>query len=318
MGDEFSGQQKPARRRVDARERRRRIEDRELPGSAGEDERSTSELPPAQAGDAPTPPKRRVQDAQRFPALPDEQPRRRRHSAARPPERRRFGWRDAIALLFLLAGCGLAGYFALIWVDPYSSLNPLAPPLLPPLVVSETPLPPPTATETPRPTARPTATFTPIPIDQLVSGAPVELSEGTPDLTATLLAGTPSATPPPPPFTLLRGRALYIANATSEGCNYSGIAGSVVDLNGQPLNGYTVWLTGEDLDTRLISGSSNLYGAGGFLVQVGTVAQERPYAAQLLAPDGVTPLSEPFTFLTRALCENNVVLIRFVQTRELP
>jgi hypothetical protein len=325
MTEEFGSGNKADKRKIDARERKRRIESRDLlPAPSDADERATSEIPAAE-DDLPVPPpprKRRTSEQARFPALPDEarHPRRQPQLAA-PPPKRGFPCRDLIALFFILAAIGLAGYFIYIWQNPYSPLNPLAPPLLPPLVVSQTPLPASTETPTPRPTARPSATFTPLPLDQIAPGTPGAQSEtlsGTPDETATLLAGTPSATPPPPPFALLRSRALYIANAGAEGCSYSGIAGSVVDFNGQPLNGYTVWITGEEVDTRLVSGSDNLYGAGGFLVQVGTSAQERPYAAQVLAADGVTPLSEPYTFLTRATCENNVVLIRFVQVGELP
>jgi hypothetical protein len=320
MAEEFGSGQKPDKRKIDARERKRRIESRNLPPNSQDmDERATSEMPAAE-DDLPIsqPRKRRTSEEERFPALPDEQRRPRRQSQrAAPPPRRGFPCRDLIAVFFILAALGLAGYFVYIWLNPYSPLNPLAPPLLPPLVVSQTPLPPPTETPTPRPTARPTATFTPLPIDQIAPVA-TQGTPGTPDLTATLFAGTPSATPPPPPFALLRDRALYIANAGSEECSYSGIAGSVVDFDGQPLNGYTVWITGEEVDTRLVSGSNNLYGAGGFLVQVGTRAEERPFAAQVLAADGVTPLSEPYTFLTRATCDNNVALIRFVQIGDLP
>jgi GT2 family glycosyltransferase len=110
---------------------------------------------------------------------------------------------------------------------------------------------------------------------------------------------------------------VYTSNAEG-GCDYSGIAGSVTGFEGQPLNGYIVWITGEEIDSRLTSGSDNTYGAGGFNLQVGTSAAVRAYAAQLLAPDGVTPLSEPFTFLSREACEFNIALVRFVQIRELP
>ncbi len=322
MAEEFGSGKKADKRKVDARARKRRIESRDLPpASQDADEHPTSELSAAPDEAAPPPPRRRTRpDEERFPALPDEQRRARKPAprTATLPRRRGFPCRDLIAGLFILATLGLAVYFVYIWQNPYSPLNPLAPPLLPPLVVSQTPLPPPTETATPRPTARPSATFTPLPLDQIAPVVPTEGIAGTPDLTATLLAGTPSATPPPPPFALLRDRALYIANAGTEGCSYSGIAGSVVDFEGQALNGYTVWITGEEVDTRLVSGSNNLYGAGGFLVQVGTSAEERPFAAQVLAADGVTPLSEPYTFLTRAACDNNVVLIRFVQVADLP
>jgi hypothetical protein len=139
---------------------------------------------------------------------------------------------------------------------------------------------------------------------------------GTPDLTQTLLAGTPSATPLPPPFALLRTGVVFTTSV--QGCNYLGIAGSVVDFDGRPLNGYTVWITGETVDSRLVSGSDNLYGAGGFLLQVGTTPEIRPFAIQVLSADGTQPLSGPYTFLSRDACEYNVALVRFVQVGELP
>jgi hypothetical protein len=43
-----------------------------------------------------------------------------------------------------------------------------------------------------------------------------------------------------------------------------------------------------------------------------------PFAAQVLAQDGVTALSEPYTFLTRDVCEYNIALVRFVQVADLP
>jgi hypothetical protein len=46
---------------------------------------------------------------------------------------------NLITLLFLLGSVALIVYFALIWVDPYSALNPLSPPTPLPLVVTATP-----------------------------------------------------------------------------------------------------------------------------------------------------------------------------------
>ncbi|MCA9905756.1 MAG: hypothetical protein KC547_17995, partial [Anaerolineae bacterium] len=60
----------------------------------------------------------------------------------------------------------------------------------------------------------------------------------------------------------------------------------------------------------------NTYGAGGFLLPVGTEPEIRPFAAMLLAPDGLTPLSEPYTFLTSDICEFNITVLRFIQVEE--
>ena len=332
MTDEFGQESSGSVRRVTSRDRKRRIESRSLsfppddlpidetqpPDAAVNDDtqaipESVAQHTATRAKSAPAP-----AEAPRRPAKPKPQPASKSSAPAAPKVRRRFGWRDGVAILFALLSCGALIYFAYIWQNPYSPLNPLSPPLLPPAVVSETPLPTASATATHTPTARPSATFTPLPIESIGTNAPLAVTLGTPDLTLTLLAGTPSATPPPPPFALLRTGIVYTSHAGAEGCAYSGIAGSVVDFDGQPLNGYTVWITGEEIDSRLTTGSSNLYGAGGFLLQVGDTPEVRPYAAQVLAADGVTPLSEPITFLSRDVCEYNIALIRFVQVGDLP
>lgn len=324
MTDDFGQEGSGSVRRVTPRDRKRRIEARTLnfppddlpieetqpPSDVQHDD--TQALPQDVPQAAQVARTKRIPPSRR-PAKPQPQP-----IAYEPKARRRFGWRDAVALLFALLSCGAIGYFAYVWQNPYSSLNPLSPPLLPPAVVSETPLPTATATATATPTARPSATFTPLPVESIGTNAPIAATLGTPDLTLTLLAGTPSATPPPPPFALLRTGIVFVTHAGVEGCDYSGIAGSVLDFDGQPLNGYTVWITGEEIDSRLTTGSSNLYGAGGFLLQVGDTPEVRPYAAQVLAADGVTPLSEPVTFLSRDVCEYNVALVRFVQVEDLP
>lgn len=60
---------------------------------------------------------------------------------APPPRKPRKSGRgyNLVALLFLLATLGLIVYFALIWVEPFSPLNPLAPPTPLPIVVTATP-----------------------------------------------------------------------------------------------------------------------------------------------------------------------------------
>jgi hypothetical protein len=341
-------------RRVSARDRKRRIEPRDLsfppeelpsepfdtsstetpePDDVGTpqseaylwDEVSASDTASVNAAPAPPPsaPRKRPPQPGRFPPIPEvDTPQlkaRPRVAAPAAParKRRRFGLRDVVTLLFALLTCGVVGYFVYIWQNPYSPLNPLAPPLLPPLVVTETQTPTPTNTPTFTATRRPTATFTPLPAAALTELPGSTTVAGTPDLTLTLLAGTPSATPLPPPFVVRPFPLVFTSNAEG-GCDYSGIAGSVTGFDGQPLNGYIVWVTGEEIDSRLTSGSDNTYGAGGFNLQVGTSAEIRAYAVQLLAQDGVTPLSEPFTFLSREACEFNIALVRFVQIGELP
>jgi hypothetical protein len=209
MSDDFGQDSSGGVRRVSSRDRKRRIEPRNLSFPPDDLPIDETQPPAAPAHD----------DTQGLPSTPHPQPlshasgdrgfqreakaakkqgnesRQREKAVQAPRARRRFGWRDAVALLFALLSCGAIGYFAYIWQNPYSVLNPLSPPLLPPAVVSETPLPTATPTASATPTARPSATFTPLPVEAIGTNAPVAATLGTPDLTLTLLAGTPRATP---------------------------------------------------------------------------------------------------------------------------
>ncbi len=335
MADEEYKKPSGGSRQMSARNRKRRIESRDLSGPppddlpqddlSSEDDESErvpepSPAPVQEQRPAMPPAKqrpRRRSPAERFPPIPTENSgaattRSRSDRPAPVPGRTRFGCRDLVAVIFVLGTIAAGGYFLYIWNNPYSPLNPLSPPVPPPLVVSETPQPTATATATSTRTPRPTATFTPLAAGFEALTSTVD-QQATPDLTLTLLAGTPSATPPPPPFALIRSGIVRMSNVNAEGCDFLGIAGSVVDFDGKPLNGYVIWITGEDIDNRLVSGSDNTYGAGGFLLPVGTEPEIRPFAAMLLAPDGVTQLSEPYTFLTSDICEFNITVLRFIQ-----
>lgn len=262
----------------------------------------------------------------RFPALPDEadeapparlkEPPRR--PAAAPPRKQGSGsgggsdlGRNLVTLFFLLASCAVVTYFVLIWQNPYSTLNPLAPPTPIPVVLtatytptftptaSLTPVPSATPTASPIPTEAPTLTFTPV----FVEGF------STPE-------GTPAATEDPSTyrFALQNGRVIYITNPDARGgCNWSSIAGSVMGFDGSALNGYGVQIVGEGVDQTIATGSSPGFGPGGFEVQLGSVARDAQFVAQLIDPQG-TPVSPVYTVETNSDCELNIAALRFVET----
>src|SRR5438045_1058892 len=83
----------------------------------------------------------------RFPTLPGETPptaplKEPPRPRSAPPSDRQSGSRsqkvNLIALFFLLASCGAIAIFAVIWQNPYTPLNPLAPPTPLPLVITAT------------------------------------------------------------------------------------------------------------------------------------------------------------------------------------
>ena len=255
--------------------------------------------------------------ADRFPALPNEAPqtvplkeppRRRRVPVADPRIGARNRVRNLVALFFVLASCGVLTYFAYIWGNPYSALNPLAPPTPFPLIITATYTP--TFTPTPSPTFTPSLTYTPSPLPTIAptfTFTPIFL-EGfsTPQ-------GTPAADQGDFPFTLQHDRILYITNPSSRGgCNWSSIAGSVMNYGGGALDGYGVHVVGEGVDQTVSTGSAPGMGPGGFEVPLGNVARAAQFVAQLLDPQG-QPISPVYTVNTLADCDFNIAALRFVE-----
>jgi hypothetical protein len=254
----------------------------------------------------------------RFPMLPDEappptaplrDPPKRPAAKQQPPRSSDLG-RNLVALFFLLASCGVIAYIAVIWQNPYSTLNPLAPPTPLPLVITATYTP--SATFTASPTLTPTLTRTPSAIPTLA-----------PSLTFTpiFLEGfsTPQGTPPPTEdttvyqFGLQRDHVLYITNPAARGaCNWSSIAGSVMNYDGSALNGYGVHVVGDGVDQTVATGSAPGFGPGGFEVPLGNVARDAQYVAQLIDPQGA-PVSPVYTVATLSQCDLNIAALRFVE-----
>jgi|FLYN01.1.fsa_nt_gi hypothetical protein len=204
---------------------------------------------------------------------------------------------NLVAILFVIATLAAIGLFALIWTNPYTPLNPLAPPTPLPIIITATPLP---ATATLPPTPGPTASFTPLPPEAI---GPTALPPAT-------------FTPALFPFTLAESGVVYVPNANGEGCNWSSIAGSVTDLQGQPLNGYGVRVRGENRDETVFSGSAITFGPGGFELFLNGTPLAGEYTVQLLSPSGA-PVSDEYPVSTRTSCEQNVAIVSFVQNRAL-
>jgi len=246
--------------------------------------------PPA---DEPDEPVEQVQES-RFPPLAPEAPAREPQPRPAPPRRRRGCLYNLLTVFFLLASVSALAYFALLWTNPYHPLNPL-PPFTPlPVIITATPLPPtatpvPTATEPP--TLAPTASFTPIPAAELIQ---------------------PTSTPAAFPFALVELETDYTRHAS--GCDWSGIAGQV---QGEDVTDLTVRVGSAEADFVAVVGDAPDYGPGGFEAQLGDAPQLAPFTIQLLGPDE-TPLSPDYLVVTSDQCEQNVVLVTFVQTGTIP
>lgn len=153
------------------------------------------------------------------------------------------------------------------------------------------PTPTPTPTRTPTPTPTPTETYTP--------GPPP----------------TPTVTQSPYPFTKSDDSPLHVPNfANDAGCNWLGLAGEVLDLNGNPVavGSYRVHVWESGIEARLTVGSAPAYGPSGWEQFVLDAPAVRDYNVQLESPNG-TPVSEVYHVQTWASCRQNLLLFHFVQ-----
>jgi len=255
---------------------------------------------------------------------------------------------NLLTILVLLGTCATGAATALIFVDPYTPLNPFPPPPSPtPIQIAEVPTvkpsdtrPAPSATFTVRPilnpstpTEPPTLIPTDTPVEITITQPPVEgptltfTPSLTPSVTPTATepipltntptsrAVTPTKTRSPFPFTLQDGGPTYLPNfANSAGCNWMGIAGQAFGLQGEPLIGLIVTLQGGGLDLDSITGSKTAYGSGGyeFFLNDRVVQTTGEYKVQLLDGNGA-PLSPVIPVNTFADCTKNLILVNFSQ-----
>ena len=223
---------------------------------------------------------------------------------------------DILSILVLVATVCLAGFFALIFINPDSSLNPLPPggfgPRQPTATVTPIQLEPTwtasptlelTPTNTPRPTFTPFATNTPF---SLIPP------------TKTPRPPTPTRTPKAPfSYTVSQVESTLIHPDLS--CNWAGIGGTVVDANNSPIIGQVIVLRGsldgKTIEQQTVSGINNEYGPSGFEFVLGNT----PFASTTLVVQLVDlnnlPLSAPISITTSSDCKQNLVLVRFKKNK---
>jgi hypothetical protein len=217
---------------------------------------------------------------------------------------------DILSVLVLILTVCLVGYFALIFVNPASSLN-----IMPPggglfgnpaPTVTVTPLQlQPTWTASPTleltPTGTPRPTITPLPTNTSFSLVPP---------TKTL---RPSPTPKAPfggSFTQVESTVIHPELA----CNWAGVGGTVVDANNSHVIGTVVVLRGS-LNGSTI-GINKEYGPSGFEFVLGNapVASSKTLFVQLVDQQNI-PLSDPVQINTSTDCNKNLVMVRFKRNR---
>ena len=226
---------------------------------------------------------------------------------------------DIFSILLLLGAVCLGGYFLLVFMNPYTALNPLPPATpIPPIIIptatitpqqlaelwTETPTIQPTITNTPRPT------FTPIPTD-----TPLVLFEPT----ATTVPPTATATPGMPFEAEIQNIDSTIIHPDT-GCNWLGVGGTIEDMDKSPLLGVVVrvqgTLVGATVDMTTVSGVSPSYGKSGFEFILGAAPLPSTETLYIrLFDQAGLPLSDQIIFNTSSECNQNLVLIRFRKVR---
>jgi hypothetical protein len=223
---------------------------------------------------------------------------------------------DMLSILVLIITVCLVGYFALVFINPASSLNILPPgggPLgshpptftVTPLKLEPTWTASPTLVLTPSDTPRPT--FTPVPTNTSFSLVPPTKTP------------RPSPTPKAPfsgSFTQVESTIIHPDLA----CNWAGIGGTVVDAKNSPVIGTVVvlrgTLNGSTVEQQTVTGINKEYGPSGFEFVLGNapVASDKTLFVQLVDQQNI-PLSDPVTISTSTDCSKNLVMIRFKKNR---
>jgi len=117
------------------------------------------------------------------------------------------------------------------------------------------------------------------------------------------------------------GNPAYLANFNDleKGCAWQGVAGQVFGSDQAPVRFLIVkvfgtW-NGQEVEKYAVTGMfpARDYGRGGYEIVLGDIAVDSttPLFVQVFDSD-MTPLSEPFEFITKAKCNRNLVLINFV------
>ncbi|MBI1793506.1 MAG: hypothetical protein HYR70_04880 [Chloroflexi bacterium] len=225
-----------------------------------------------------------------------------------------FSLWDMLSILVLIITLFIGGYFALIFINPNTPLNPL-----PPASVFG----PPTATIGPiqlQPTwtattfsTTPTGTLAPL-ITIAPSNTPVLLVPPT-------RTPQPTNTPKAPFSSSLNTiESVIIPHLIDQGCNWQGVGGTVDDANNSPIVGMVVrivgTLGGKIINVTTVSGVSPDYGKSGFEFVLGTapVASSKTLYVQLLDQAGL-PLADNVYITTYNDCKKNLTLIRFKKNR---
>jgi hypothetical protein len=223
---------------------------------------------------------------------------------------------DMLTIAVLILTVCLAGYFALIFLNPQSSYNFLPPgggsgfptPTVTPIQLQPTWTASPTLVLTPSNTPRPT--FTPF-----FTSTPFSLVPPTRTLKPATATPTPKA-----PFTATTQQVESTVIHQDLACNWAGIGGTVVDSNGSHIVGMVVvlrgTLNGKTVEQQTLTGINKEYGPSGYEFVLGNapVESKNTLYVQLVDMQNI-PLSDQIFVSTSGDCAKNLVLVRFKKNR---
>jgi hypothetical protein len=208
-------------------------------------------------------------------------------------------------------------FFIVLFIAP--SLTPLGEgpePTLMALLNTPTPKPTLAVTDTPPPTWTPRPTRTPAPTATELPDRPTRTPRPTVFFTPIPSeTPTPSPTTHPWPFKLVDDGIAYMRYPFSSECNWLGIAGEVLDPEGEPITGIAVVLNGGGLQNVVTqSGQAADYAPSGWEHFVDGKVKEGIFEIQLW--NRGQPISEKIEVRTRKDCRANLAYLVFEQAWE--
>lgn len=221
---------------------------------------------------------------------------------------------DILSLVMLVLTACLVVYFLYIFIDPTSSFNLLPPggrgadvptDTATPIQLQATWTASATLVLTPSDTPRPT--FTPF-----FTNTPFSL---VPPTRTPRPTNTPRA-----PFGATTQQVESTVIHPDLACNWAGIGGTVVDLNGSHIVGTVVvlrgTLNGNTVEQQTVTGINKEYGQSGFEFVIGNAPVETrgTLYVQLVDLQNI-PLSDKIFVNTSGDCAKNLVLVRFKKNR---
>jgi len=233
--------------------------------------------------------------------------------ASQRPRKRTSGVYNCLTLVVLACFLPLCAVSLIIFINPQNPFNPFPPPAMPDLIdLSQVTLAP---TDDPA-------------IDQTHPAVPLPTNTG-----GSISTGVPGPIEVPPvgtiepmvdyPYSVLNAPAAVFSGLITSAhntCEWMGVGGQVVSLDGKPITAVKVELggalDGKNVSLYSLSGTTLQYGPAGFEFSLSDLpaASYKTLWIRLL-DENDQPLSARVYFDTYASCDKNLVIINFKRVK---